>query len=353
MPDRDCDVSVIVPTFNRASRLDTLLDDLSHQDADGHTFEVIVVDNGSVDDTARVVHEWSARDPRIHYLLERRPGASCARNAGIAAAAAPILAFIDDDVRPARDWVASVCRTFALHRDLDCVGGRIEARWPTPPPAWLTSAHFGPLALQSGRGAESPVDRQHAAACLVTANFACRAAVFRELGGFSPDYLRDEDREFNLRMWRAGKRGMYVDSVITFTEVQPERLEKRYHRAWHHVTGTSHARMRYRDIVTREGVLDDAMTSGGRLIGGVPLFLVREWITHAREWVMKTIARKHDLAFFEECRLRYLSSYIATRWSSWLRTTMRSRAGRSAVDGQDTNGGLDDRRGRAVRFMRR
>jgi glucosyl-dolichyl phosphate glucuronosyltransferase len=238
----------------------------------GRTFEVLVVDNGSADDTVRVVDAWNARDPRIHYLLEPRPGASSARNAGIAAATAPILAFIDDDVRPARDWIASVCRAFERHRDLDCVGGRIEAHWPARPPAWLTSAHWGPLALQTGRGASSLVDRQHASACLVTANFACRAAVFCELGGFSPEYLRDEDREFNLRMWRAGKHGMYVDSIVTSTEVQRERLEKRYHRAWHHVTGVSHARMRYQDIVTRDGVLDDAMTSGGRLVGGVPLF---------------------------------------------------------------------------------
>ncbi len=321
MPDRDrADVSVIVPTFNRAARLDALLDDLSHQDADGCRFEVFVVDNGSSDDTARVVSEWSARDPRVHYLLEPRSGASSARNAGIAVADAPIFAFIDDDVRPAQDWIASVCRAFERHPDLDCVGGRIEPHWPAPPPAWLTSSHWGPLALQTARGASSLVDREHASACLVTANFACRAAVFRELGGFSPEYLRDEDREFNLRMWRASKRGMYVDSIVTFTEVQRERLEKRYHRAWHHVTGVSHARMRYRDIVTREGVLDDAMTSRGRSVGGVPLFLFREWMVHARAWAKKTFARQHDLAFFDECRVRYLSSYIATRWGGWWRS---------------------------------
>jgi glycosyltransferase involved in cell wall biosynthesis len=46
-----------------------------------------------------VVESSRALDGRIHYLLEQRPGASCARNAGIAAAIAPILAFIDDDVR--------------------------------------------------------------------------------------------------------------------------------------------------------------------------------------------------------------------------------------------------------------
>lgn len=324
MCDKDrVDVSVIVPTCNRSSRLATLLDDLSHQRT-GCTFEVLVVDNASVDDTGRVVERWRAQDRRIHYLLEPRRGASRARNAGIAAATAPILAFIDDDVRPTPDWIASLHRAFELHPDLDCLGGRIEPRWPVPPPSWLTSAHWGPLALQMGRGASSLVDRLHAAACLVTANFACRADVFRELGGFAPEYLRDEDREFNLRMWRAGKRGMYVDWVVTFTEIQRERLEKRYHRAWHRVTGASHARMRYRDTITRDGVLDDAMTSGGWAFGGVPGFLLREWMTHAREWVRKMRTRQFDLAFFDECRLRYLSSYMATRWRAWTLESARA-----------------------------
>jgi glycosyltransferase involved in cell wall biosynthesis len=310
------DVSVIVPTYSRSARLDTLLDDLSHQRT-GCAFEVLVADNDSMDDTARVVERWHAQDPRIHYLLERRPGASCARNAGIAAATAPILAFIDDDVRPTPDWIASLLRAFECHPELDCLGGRIEPRWPIPPPSWLTSAHWGPLALQMGRGASSLVNRLHAAACLVTANFACRADVFRELGGFAPEYRRDEDREFNLRMWRAGKQGMYVDSIVAFTEMQRERLEKRYHRAWHRVTGASHARMRYRDTITRDGVLDEAMTSGGWAVGGVPGFLLREWIRHAREWVRKMRTRQFDLAFYDECRLRYLSSYIAMRWRAW------------------------------------
>ncbi|MCU1384409.1 MAG: hypothetical protein JWL71_3106 [Acidobacteria bacterium] len=307
------DVSVIVPTFNRAARLAALLEDLCAQQVGDLEYEILIVDNGSTDATAVTVREQAARDPRVRYLLERRPGASCARNAGIAAATAPILAFIDDDVRPRADWVASVHRAFA-DPDVDCLGGRIEPRWPAQPPPWLTNEHWGPLALQMGRGSSSRIDRDHAAACLVAANFACRASVFRELGGFSPDFRRDEDREFNLRLWRAGKRGKYVDSVVTYTEVQPERLEKTYHRAWHHVTGRSHARMGYRDSITPDGVLDDSMAFRGRQVWGVPGFLYREALVHLAGYVRKLCSGQFEQAFFEECRLRYLSSYIAERW---------------------------------------
>ena len=324
------DVSVVVPTFNRASSIDALLDDLQRQTG-GVDFEVIVVDNGSHDDTAEVIAR-RGRDPRFRYVLETRRGASSARNAGIALARAPVVAFIDDDVRPRHDWVAAIVRAFVEHPEVDCIGGRVEPRWPKAPPPWLTDLHWPPLALQIDRGRRDYIDRDHASACLITANLACRAAVFRELGGFAPEFRRDEDREFNLRMWRAGKRGLYVDSVVAFAEIQPERLKKPYHRAWYHVTGASHARLRFRDSIDRHGRLTDAVGREARTLVGVPGFLYREFASHAARWIKKTTAADFDGAFFDECRLRYLASYIATRWRQWLaaRSLIRTARGLSA-----------------------
>ena len=176
------DVSVIIPTFNRALALDDLLGAVRRQST-SVTFEVLVVDNGSTDATREVAERHAACDARVHYLHERRPGASNARNTGIAAATAPILAFLDDDVRPRHDWVESVARAFSEHPEVDCIGGRVEPRWPCTPPPWLTQAHWPPLALPIARGTAKYLDREHASACLITANFACRSAVFRDLGG--------------------------------------------------------------------------------------------------------------------------------------------------------------------------
>jgi glycosyltransferase involved in cell wall biosynthesis len=306
------DISVIVPTFNRSASLDALLGDLRTQSA-SVTFEVLVVDNGSVDATREVVERHAACDPRIHYLHERRPGASNARNTGIAAATAPILAFLDDDVRPRHDWVESVARAFFEHAEVDCIGGRVEPLWPCPPPRWLTPAHWPPLALQIARGTSKYIDREHASACLITANFACRSAVFRDLGGFAVEFRRDEDREFNLRMWRSGKRGMFVDSVVAAAEIQPERLTKRYHRAWYHVTGASHARLYYLDTIDRDGRLDAPLTANRRVWFGVPAFLYRQFGAHLAKWLKNVLTRDWSAVFFEECRIRYLSSYFMTR----------------------------------------
>jgi glycosyltransferase involved in cell wall biosynthesis len=312
-------VSVIVPTHNRAERLGGLLQDLISQDAPHLRYEIIIVDNRSKDDTYAVVANLSRTTNLIRYCFEPEPGASCARNRGIALAGGPILAFIDDDVRPARDWVSSVWRAFQRHPEVDCVGGRVEPRWPVTPPTWLTRQHWPPLALQIGRGDAPYLDRDHASACLISANFACRAEVFAEIGGFSPAYLRDEDREFNMRMWAAGKRGKYEDSVVAFAEVQPERLTKRYHRAWYGVTGASHARMRYRELVDRNGRMQELDTMRGWYVLGAPGYVYRELVPHVVRWLKLVLRGAIDDAFYHECRMRYLWTYLKTRWTAYLR----------------------------------
>jgi glucosyl-dolichyl phosphate glucuronosyltransferase len=325
-------VSVVIPTFNRAAGVERLLDDLVHQST-SRPYEVIVVDNASTDDTSSIVRRIASAHPLVRYACERARGASHARNRGIALANGPIVAFVDDDIRVAPDWIDALCRAFEGDPSLDCVGGRVAPRWPgTSPPAWLTPAHWPPLALQIDRAGGRDLDRDHASACLVTANFACRATVFQDIGGFSPEFLRDEDRELNLRMWRAGKRGRYDDSIVAFADVQPERLEKRYHRRWYPVTGRSHARLRFREIIGRDGALRELDERRGRYVFGAPGYLYRELVHHIVRWLRLIVARRFDDAFFDECRIRYLFAYVTTRWAAHARGIARkSTATRDSI----------------------
>lgn len=330
-------VSVIVPTRNRSGLLRALLGDLSTQDAGDLRFEILVVDNASRDGTRAVTLAVAARDPRVHYIYEPARGASLARNRGIAMARAAILAFLDDDVRPAPDWVRVAWQSMTRHPEVDCIGGRIEPHWPAALPAWLTARLFGPLALQLERGDGSLFDRDHASACLISANFVCRASILRQLGGFSPQFQRDEDRELNLRLWRAGKRGMYEDSLLCFAQVQPERLTRRYHRRWHAITGGSHARLHYRDLVDRDGRLAEAPPPGRRL-WGVPGFLYREFGRHAAAWARSSARLEFDGAFYHECRMRYLAAYFRQRWREQWRQHRSQSATPSRPAGERRNG---------------
>jgi glycosyltransferase involved in cell wall biosynthesis len=306
------DVSVVVPTYNRSLLLGRTLDSLLAQRTDSLRYEILVVDNGSTDDTREVVKSFARRFPALQYLFEQRQGVSHARNTGIAAASAPIVALIDDDVEADGAWIDEIRRAFDAQPDIDCIGGRIEGRYAEPPPAWFTPRHWGPVALQAEKGSSRHVDANHASACLMTANFAARRAALQEVGGFSPEFLRDEDREIQLRLWAAGKRGLYVPEMVVTAEVPRERLLKRYHRRFHIRAGASHARMRYRDRIDHDGRLLPEPIYATTLLG-TPGFIYRDLLHHAGQW-MRSVATLHwNRAFYHETRVLYFGSYVWTR----------------------------------------
>src|SRR5262245_56199272 len=109
---RNVDVSVVLSMYNRSERLPAALEALLNQRGEV-PYEIIVVDNNSSDDTAAVVHRTASRaEGRVQYAFEPRQGLSHGRNAGIALARSPIIAFTDDDVRVSSDWILQLQRAF-------------------------------------------------------------------------------------------------------------------------------------------------------------------------------------------------------------------------------------------------
>lgn len=101
--------SVVMPTYNRASMLPRSLGSLLNQEfAD---FEVLVCDDGSDDETARIVAELG--DPRIRYLFQENRGVSAARNLGIRHARGRAVCFLDSDDEAAPQWLARISDHFS------------------------------------------------------------------------------------------------------------------------------------------------------------------------------------------------------------------------------------------------
>src|SRR5207249_4997559 len=116
-------VSVIMSTYNRGELLDDAVRSVLAQRVDSTPpFELIVVDNNSTDTTREIIERFAAADRRVRHLFEPQQGLSFARNAGIREARAPLIAFIDDDVRAEPDWVAAIVRAFRDQPDADMVG---------------------------------------------------------------------------------------------------------------------------------------------------------------------------------------------------------------------------------------
>jgi glycosyltransferase involved in cell wall biosynthesis len=316
------DVSVVISTYNGAAVLPRALDAVLDQEVgnDLH-YEVIVVDNNSTDDTRSVIESYVARAAgRMRYVFEGRQGLSYGRNAGIQAARAPIVAFTDDDVRVARDWVATLKALLDEHPEVDYVGGRVLPQWSGPPPAWLTDAHWSPLALVD-YGAEPIYVNPDRQLCLVGANIAMRRALFDLIGLFEPELQRVkdsigsmEDHELVIRCWRAGRQGLYAPNLIASTVVRPERMLKAYHRRWHSGHGAFCAKMRYNEDVNGEGRYIGKVAAERVTLFGVPGFLYRQLVREAGSWARASLQRRPDLALSFENSMRFLVSYIRTRY---------------------------------------
>jgi glycosyltransferase involved in cell wall biosynthesis len=175
-------ISAIVCTYNRCRILADALQSLAEQSLDTRQYEVLVVDNASTDDTARVVFECQQRftDCRIRLIREDAAGLSNARNRGFREARGRYVAYLDDDALAAPEWLAAGLDTFeAAEPQPLAVVGPVFPRYPDGKPNWFNDRFetydLGPQRLPLG-------PRQ----TFMGGNAMYRRSVLDELGGFDP-----------------------------------------------------------------------------------------------------------------------------------------------------------------------
>ena len=314
-------VSVIVATYNRCEILRDTLQILLNQDCAGMRYEVIVVDNNSTDDTRSMVHKLreDSAEENLFYHFEPEQGVSYARNRGIAAARAPLLAFTDDDIRPAVNWISSINEGFKRFREADCIGGKVLPQRANQFPDWLTEKYWTPLALLDLGDEPIELDVQNGPG-LVAANMAVRASVFKDVGLFQPELQRVkdsigsmEDHEFELRLSGAKKRLMYVPELIVYAHLLEERLTKTYHRRWYCGHGRFYARMRNERFESSKIKLFD-----------VPGHIYRSTWSHALDWLKYRLTNTGENEFQKELEMQFFWGFFRERFADW-RTMLRTR----------------------------
>jgi GT2 family glycosyltransferase len=205
--------------------------------------------------------------------------------------------------------VFSIVRAFAEHPDVDVVGGRVLPIWPAAPPAWLTREHWTPLALVD-HGDRPFIITEDQPLCLVGANLACRRAVFDRVGLFATEFQRVkdgigslEDHDFQLRLRRLGGKALYDPRITIFAEVQPNRLQRAYHRRWHAGHGHFYALLRAEEV---------ERTDLGTLFG-VPAHLYRQALSDVIGWLRASLLGRPTQAFGHEVRLHFFRGFLRTR----------------------------------------
>src|SRR5215216_4801701 len=101
-------ISVIIPTYNRATLLRKALQSIVKQTLSKKEFEVIVIDNNSTDNTAEVVSQYAYNWNNLKYFHESSAGLHAARHRGLKESAGEILVFADDDIEALPSWLEGI-----------------------------------------------------------------------------------------------------------------------------------------------------------------------------------------------------------------------------------------------------
>jgi len=132
------DITVAIPTYNGEKRLPNVLEKLRSQTGTEHfTWEIIVIDNNSNDNTAQVVKKYQTEDNfpyPLKYCFEAKQGLATARQRAISEANSTFVAFLDDDNLPNPNWVAAAYFFGNAHPKAGAYSGQIHANFEVKPP---------------------------------------------------------------------------------------------------------------------------------------------------------------------------------------------------------------------------
>ncbi len=197
-------ISVVIPVYNNPSGLLDTLKSLVVQDY--KDFEIIVVDNGSTDNTLKIAEDFAKRFPEtIRVVTENNIQSSyAARNKGIKVSRGSIIAFIDANMTVERDWLGKIVETFNKNTKISYLGCKVDICLKNENIFELFNKMVG-----------FPVERY-----ITYNNFAptcclmVRKTLFEKVGLFDHRLISGGDYEFGNRVFEAGYKLYYEPKIV-------------------------------------------------------------------------------------------------------------------------------------------
>lgn len=224
-------VSVIIPVLNGAGVIGDLLTCLCNQVNQPQIVEILVVDNGSQDETCSIAQNFP-----VKLLKENKPGPGAARNRGLASARGEVIAYLDADTLPSRKWIGEIVKPF-FDPEITLVGGKTISYKPETP-AERFYARFGihKTEFELSR-ARFPF--------FASRNLAVRRTAAIAIGGWAEDLLTAEDIDFCYRIQQQvpGKTYFQESAVLFHRDRKDENTLLR--QAWTYGEGLAKIYRRY------------------------------------------------------------------------------------------------------------
>lgn len=232
-------LSVVIPTRNRAHILRRALESLTKQTFHQENFEVIVIDNGSTDNTKDTVNYFQGKIINLVYIHDATPGLHIGRHRGLLAARTEILVYGDDDIEAIPTWLAAIYESF-IDSDVVLVGGKCLPKFEVHPPVWVeklwkqgdSKKILPTLSLIDYGDKKQDLSPFHVFGC----NFSIRKNILLESGGFHPDgmpkelikYRGDGETAVSSYIQNCKYKAVYHPEASVYHFVSKERLTLTY-----------------------------------------------------------------------------------------------------------------------------
>jgi peptidoglycan/xylan/chitin deacetylase (PgdA/CDA1 family)/GT2 family glycosyltransferase len=203
-------VSVVIPAYNEEEYLPSCLESIRKQDYAAE-YEIIVVDNASTDNTAKIALDWGAK---VVYESKRSP--ACARQKGVETTTGEIIAFIDADTQAPTCWLSTIVSRFLQEPETVVISG---------PYAYCDAGSIARIATYASNFISLILDQFFRKAfnkggAIWGCNFAVRRSALLEIGGFDTSIrFYGEEYELSLRLKRVGK-GIIMPRLFVLTSAR-------------------------------------------------------------------------------------------------------------------------------------
>lgn len=208
------DLSVIVCCYRGEETIEECLESLCTQSYNNQWYEVIIVDDDSIDDSTARINSFLKNKPNkfplIKYFKKENKGLSVARNFGVEKASGSLVSFIDEDAKADKNFVSSVVETFNSNLKINCLGGKVEL-W-NQYDYFAKIYHYGYFNAMMNDSA------------IIGTNMSFRKSFINDIGGFIAEFdKRGDETALFLKAGNKLSKMVSEDVIVHHSQPNSER----------------------------------------------------------------------------------------------------------------------------------
>jgi glycosyltransferase involved in cell wall biosynthesis len=224
-------ITVLFATYNGGKTLPTVLDAYRKLDLPDEEWKLVIVDNGSTDNTQEIVKAFLPLLP-VTLLFEPRTGKNAALNTGLSQIAGDLLVLTDDDVLPNPNWLKEFRSAADTQPTYSIFGGPILPEWASPPDPWILSwVHLAVTFALLDAHEEGPIDIFK----VYGPNMAIRSSIFQmgykfneTIGPKGFKYAQGSETEFLKRLHQAGFKAWHCKNAIIRHMIRSFQMDRKW-----------------------------------------------------------------------------------------------------------------------------